>query len=232
MEGRDVNLTSLLIPYYSGPSCVGEKLGDKPDPRLNKQLNLSEFILAFGVYKNIMCEAFPQRRSELDLYERDVVDMGSRYAGSGFFDYHKQFSAKAAAHLKFHNLKVDWSVRNNTLFCNIFANNKPNSCEHCASCDHSSGFCPSLLQDSTSNTSNPHSTQSPNPSYRGRNDMYGRAINSHQGNEICNNYNGERGCWRQRCNNLHVCAVCKQNHPKTQCRAAKNYQRPYKPVTR
>lgn len=72
---------------------------DKPDPRLNRKLSIEEFISAFGIYKNIMCEQFPHRRAELDLYERDVVEMSTRYGGSGFYEYHKQFSARSAAHL-------------------------------------------------------------------------------------------------------------------------------------
>ena len=65
------------------------------------------------------------RRAELDVYKRDMVDMASRYGGHGFYEYHKLFSARAAAHLKYHNVPVDWSVQNNTLFCNIFANASP-----------------------------------------------------------------------------------------------------------
>ena len=63
----------------------------KPDPRLNKTLSLSEFIQAFGTYKSVMSEAYPERRIELDLYERDTVDMANRYPGTGFYEYHKQF---------------------------------------------------------------------------------------------------------------------------------------------
>ena len=46
-----------------------------------------------------MCEAFPNRRHELNLYEREIVNMALRYPGAGFYDYHKQFSAKAASYL-------------------------------------------------------------------------------------------------------------------------------------
>ena len=81
----------------------------KPDPRLNKCLNISEFIQAFGTYKNIMCEALPNRRHKLDLNEREIVNMAARYPGAGFYDYHKHFSAKAASNLKNHNWKLDWS---------------------------------------------------------------------------------------------------------------------------
>ena len=82
LEGKDVNLASLLIPQYSGPSLMytstGEKY-DKPDPRLNRNLSITEFMQAFGTYKNIMCEGYPNRRVELDLYERDIIEMATRY---------------------------------------------------------------------------------------------------------------------------------------------------------
>ena len=93
------------------------------------------------MYKNITCSSYPHRRSERDLYERDIVDMASRYAGRGFYEYHKKFSADAAAHLGYNNTKVDWAIRNNTLFCNIFANTRPNACNVCGSTFHVTWFC-------------------------------------------------------------------------------------------
>ena len=48
--------------------------------------------------------------------------MASRYGGEGFYEYHRMFSAEAAAHLRYANRKVDWSVRNNKLFTTIFVN--------------------------------------------------------------------------------------------------------------
>ena len=129
-------MAALLIPYYNGPHAdptVSAK--DKLDPRLNQDLSLSQ-IQAFRIYKNILCEAYPQRRLELDLYECDIVDMATRYQGKDFYDYHKMFSTQAAAHLTFSNIKIDWSGRNKTLFCNIFTNSKVNTCFNCNSSLH------------------------------------------------------------------------------------------------
>jgi len=92
VEGKDINLAMLLIPNLSG---IRESAEQRNDPRLNKSLNISEFIQAFAIYKSVMCFVHPQRREELDLYERDIIDMASRYSGKGFYEYHRTFSAQA-----------------------------------------------------------------------------------------------------------------------------------------
>ena len=137
----------MLIPYYSGPcnDSTDEINTTKHDPRLSRILSPGEFIQAFGTCKSIMCSAYPNRRNELDLHERDIVDMASRYPGKGFYEYHRQFSLQAAAHLRYNIIAVDWSVRNNSLFCNIFASLKPNTCNLCNSTLHTSAFCPTLI---------------------------------------------------------------------------------------
>ncbi|CAC5394727.1 unnamed protein product [Mytilus coruscus] len=178
ISGMDINLTSLLIPYYSGSGThelsLSEDKNNKSDPRSSRSLSLGEFIQAFGIYKNIMCTTFPHRRSELDLYERDLVDMATRYPGKGFYEYHKRFSADAAAHLRHNNIPVDWSIRNNTLFCNIFANIRPNTCSICSSTFHSSSYC------NQSNNNNRNTTGS----NRSNQDIHGRERSYHGGKEI------------------------------------------------
>ena len=96
LEGKNVNLAVLLIPHYKGV-MTNEERSDlyscstkKPDHRLNKILDLSSFMKAFGIYKSVMTEVYPQRQKELDLYERNIIDMGTRYPGSGFYEYHRQ----------------------------------------------------------------------------------------------------------------------------------------------
>ena len=90
IAGNDINLAALLIPYYSGTEINESNFSDdktsKPDPRTNRSLSIGEFIQAFSVHKNVMCSSYPHRRSELDLYERDIVDMASRCAGRGFYE--------------------------------------------------------------------------------------------------------------------------------------------------
>lgn len=81
VAGKHIHLASLLLPCH-GVSDMSDK---RPDPRLNKQLSISKFIQAFSTYKNVMCDAFPNRRKELDLYERDIVEMATRYRGNGLY---------------------------------------------------------------------------------------------------------------------------------------------------
>ena len=178
IKGKDVNLAALLIPYYSGPMNNDDRLSvdschnGNPDPRLNTNLSLNEFMKAFGIYKNFMCQAYPSRREELDMYESDIADMGYECGGKGFYEYHKIFSSQAAAYLRYHNIKVDWSVRNNRLFCNVFMNHKPNSCNLCQSTTHSAGFCPQLLQ----NRPNDVYREAANIGFNKAVDIHGRAI--------------------------------------------------------
>lgn len=217
IEGKDINLAALLIPYYTGrhaDSSEVVKNKDRVDPRLQTSLNLPQFIQAFGIYKNIMCEVFPSRREELDLYERDIVDMASRYGGKAFYEYHKMFSAEAAAHLQYANRKVDWSVRNNKLFTTVFVNQKAFTCGMCFSSLHNSAFCPNHLDDKR---------QSHGLLNRSR-DIKGRSRVTFQGKEICNNFNGQKGCLYARCQHLHICLICKKDHPQHACSASKNSQ--------
>ena len=224
VEGKDVNLAQLIIPSNNAISHISpsEKEKDKEkDPRLLKNLTLGEFITAFGIYKNIMCQTYPHRREELDLYERDIVDMATRYGGKGFYEYHKSFSATAAAHLRYNNVPVDWSVRNNKLFCNIFANLKPISCYSCGNLDHTAGFCPM----STANQIQRKRLQG-TTLYNTEKDTHGRVRQTHMGREICNNFNN-RGCTSSRCGNSHICLICKGEHSAVNCKESKNGLHPH-----
>ena len=137
-----------------------------------------------------------------------------------FYEYHRQFSDKAAAHLKFQGIPVDWSIRNNTLFCNIFANHKPVTCFTCNSTFHTSAFCPLARQGIG------HRFVRSNEIFK-KTDLYGRQRHMFGGLEICNNFNSDRDCSRPRCNNVHVCFYCKKSdHAKSKCPNQKNLQPP------
>ena len=152
LAGKDINLALLLMPNNDTTSehrrvdfDWTEYIMKPGDPRLSKNLTLGEFIVAFARYKNIVCEVMPHRRTELDHYERDVVEMANHFGGTRFYDYHKAFSAKAAALLHQCQIKVDWSIRDNGLFCTMFAGKKINVCGLCSSVNHASDFCPLLV---------------------------------------------------------------------------------------
>ncbi len=130
-------------------------------------------------------------------------------------------------------MKVDWSHRDNKLFCSIFTNYRANACSACGSTLHLSAYCPTLLDDSqprpfpAGGNVNRYNLTGGNQLARSNtnNDVLGRSRVVHNGQEICNNFNTARGCPMQRCRNAHICLTCKQmDHAKINCQNSKNLQ--------
>jgi len=217
LEGIDVNLASLLIPNYECPqthtittNSLEVNVPGKPDVRLKRALTIQEFIKAFGKYKSVMTAVYPARREELDAYAEDIVDISNFY-GPKFYDYHKMFSAKAAALLTKLKRKVEWSKRDRDILSLIAAGVKVNVCKLCSMSDHTTKFCPLQL------TSEAKVQSENNVRGNDRNDRYGRPHYFQEEKEICNNFNG-KGCIKSNCSFLHVCSKCRSaNHSFSSC---------------
>lgn len=106
-----MNLNVLLITSYTTPS---HKKIRENDERLVRNLTLDEFIIAFGRYKRIMCNAYPNRMDELDAYLSHIIETANIWP-ERFYEYHQVFSNKCAALLLQRNIKVDWSKGDNEL---------------------------------------------------------------------------------------------------------------------
>ena len=143
LAGKDINLAALLIPGYRGSeheACsrhlvVGDEtvpLKPLTDSRMDRSLTIQQFIQAFTIFKNIMCEVYPNRQLELDTYLRGIIEMSSQFTGFTFYEYHKQFSARAAAWWA-RGVRVDWSKRDMKLYCSLFAGQRANACAICTS---------------------------------------------------------------------------------------------------
>ena len=72
-------------------------------------------LASFSRHLANLCKTFPQRRSELDLYEADITGNIFDHYGSLFYQYHMQFSRKAAACFE-KEIKVDWSKQDTNMF--------------------------------------------------------------------------------------------------------------------
>ncbi|MGH0120666.1 UNVERIFIED_CONTAM: hypothetical protein FKN15_068241 [Acipenser sinensis] len=114
------------------------------DPRLLKNLTLGEFILAFAIYRDVLFSVYPNRREERDSYEFYIVELSVSYGGTIFFNYHKSFSAKAAAILASDNRIIDWLQPDLEPFNMIFSGFRVNTCGVCSSTGHSTSLCPKL----------------------------------------------------------------------------------------
>lgn len=167
-----------------------------------------------------MSEAYPQRRLELDLYEADIVNIYEHY-GDIFYQYHRQFTKKAAAYLE-KGIKIDWSKRDKDLFQLIVGGAKTKLYEHCLQCDHQSPFCPSQYNVQSTVLSLKKQTDQVVKT-DSKLDKKGRSRVTFQGKEICNNFNNNSCKYPAgKCPFAHVCKRCKSEvHGESQCNTQK-----------
>ncbi|XP_058871511.1 uncharacterized protein LOC117398398 isoform X2 [Acipenser ruthenus] len=235
IEGKDVNLVSIRIASsefldHRVVDCEDVSITLKScDPRLQKGLSVGEFVLAFSIYRDILCSVYPHRLQELNQYLFLVVELSVRYGGTLFYQYHHAFSAKAAATLSADNRIVDWSHSDPDLFTRIFSGIRANACSACASTAHSSHLCPKVAASPLQPIPRPlpslpssrplalasiHASARPTRSQA--QDIYGRPIKFSGGKQICNNFNFST-CFNRLCKNLHVCSFCNDAHSRSIC---------------
>ena len=208
VAGNDINFVKILCASDLADNrvvdCGGISITLKDsDPRLLKSLTLAEFTVAFGVFRDVLCERFPERRVELDTYLAIVSDLAMSYGGTLFYEYHKSFSSKAALYLQRFNTRLDWSVFDLELFGRLFAGHKSESCNICGSFNHSPNLCPRAT---------PSSSQAPTPA------PVHKEVKRRSDKQppLCINFN-ESVCVYPKCKYQHICSTCGDSHPRAVC---------------
>ncbi|XP_056389040.1 uncharacterized protein LOC130283477 [Hyla sarda] len=223
LEGKEVNLASLLIATTDVHDTKTVACGElavtfkSKDARLSRKLSVTEFVLAFGLFRDVLCSVSPGRREELDLYLHRVVQMAYKYGGTTFYEYHKSFSAKVAAAYAQFGYVTNWGSIDTELYCEHFAGLKAPSCTACGVTTHSSSWCPQV-----SNPGEPSTSRSlnaftpPAPRNVAALDRLGRPVRYLGKTQICNNFNLS-SCVYSNCRLLHVCFICFRAHPSSIC---------------
>ncbi|KAL7380113.1 hypothetical protein ABVT39_011947 [Epinephelus coioides] len=114
------------------------------DPRLCRDLSIRHFVTAFGIYRDIICSVFPERRQELDSYLSLICDLNLKYGRNVFYQYHKAFASKAALYIEQFNTRLDWSVLDKELLVMIAGGSQIISCNSCGTPGHISPFFPTV----------------------------------------------------------------------------------------
>lgn len=187
------------------------------DPRLSKMLTLAEFIVAFGVYRDTLCEIYPERRAELDAYMAIIADMAYTYGGGLFYEYHKSFSSKAAMHIQRFNQRIDWSVQDLSLISRHFSAHPPLSCSLCGSFSHKTELCPKALVREAPSQATPPGQQQPR-GYGPQTPAFTRQVpyDPNRKIPICIQFN-ENVCTFPHCKYMHICSWCADSHPRSVC---------------
>ena len=115
------------------------------DVRLHRGLSIQEFLAAFTIYRNVICET-SNRGNEFDLYLQDIIDIASKYKGNVFYQYHKSFAMKVATIKLTRCLAVDWYIRNEKLYATVCGGYPIHVCAHCGSGLHVSNMCSKYVE--------------------------------------------------------------------------------------
>jgi len=135
--------------------------------------------------------------------------------GQKFYDYHCQFSVRAAAILRDKNIKVDWAIQDNNLLSMVIGNAKVNTCQFCQQSDHSTAFCHMHLWKSREQYTHSRTCSSGNVTV----DKYGRPKLTINGKEVCNNFNTGKCARGPSCPYSHICSACQgQGHGASMCK--------------
>lgn len=231
IEGYNVNLARLLLPRdtkkYSRDDDEDQDnsvyLKPKSDPRLDKNLTILEFILAFTRYINIICDAFSHRRRELTTYMTDIIRLSARFGHSFFYDYHRLFAQKAEALLQTRNVLIDWSKRDQDIYFSVFSGLRPVVCDLCRSPDHFTHFCKTILDKADllerllSNNPIRGGDVAVAPAFSLR--QSGNEDNKQDLRPTCKFFNGAGfgKCIQPNCRFSHQCSRCRGTHPKKLC---------------
>ncbi|XP_010774836.1 uncharacterized protein [Notothenia coriiceps] len=149
LDGKDINLVSLILP---SPECdkaiaTGGSITavfKSADPRLLKDLSIGQFLVAFSIFRDVLCAVYPERRVDSDAYLAVIGDLHIKYGKSVYYQYHKSFSSKAALHLAHCNIRLDWSVLDTELLVMATGGQQVVSCISCGAQGHTSPLCPSV----------------------------------------------------------------------------------------
>ncbi|XP_034546186.1 uncharacterized protein LOC117817554 [Notolabrus celidotus] len=221
LAGHDINLVKILLCSTETADKRFVDCGEfsvilkDSDPRLSKTLTLAEFNVAFGVFRDTLCEVYPLRRAELDTYLAIISDLALSYGGSLFYEYHKSFSAKAALSIQKFNQRVDWSVVDLGLISRHFTGHKTLACTVCGSFSHTTSLCPrtALQRLSTSRPLSRPDAPASSSGFRPK-----RQVQTFRGStpHLCMNFN-ESVCTYPNCRFLHACSWCGDSHPRSVC---------------
>lgn len=93
-------LASILISIHNLAENKSYVWGDVSEilksKDLNRKLKVTKLVMAFRMFRDVLCMASPSMREELVLYLHAVVDLGYKCGGFSFYDHHLSFGQSSS----------------------------------------------------------------------------------------------------------------------------------------
>lgn len=192
--------------------------GKKKPPPVTDILTWSE---CYASLVSVLSASYPTFVPEFMAYMSMIIKCHKRFEGLGWLSYDRAFRRKAAT-LK----NLNWSRTDSTLFSLAFTGRakQVSTCDFCFSTNHQTFQCPDAFQPSLqwgvqSPLAGPNLHQQPlQPLLPPMGGFNRKSVNN---NNICGLFNSKKGplscTYGTRCKYLHICTLCKGNHPRSEC---------------
>lgn len=177
--------------------------------------NILTWVECYSALVSVLSTKYPLYVPEFMAYMCLIVKCSKRFEGLGWFNYDRAFRRQAAT-LR----TLNWSKTDSTLFSLAFTGKakKASSCELCFSSNHSTAQC----QDNQTAVALTFGGPTwPLPAAASHQSFQAQPQKMHTQRPICGLYNSKKGpsacTYGQRCRYIHICMLCKGNHPRSEC---------------
>ena len=167
--------------------------------------DLATWLQCFAVYVATLSTKYPKRVPDLMAYQTTIVMASQKYRWPSWVVYDQNFRQEAAG-----NPLQSWAKVDPSIYAQCFTGQAVSAENWCAKCqylDHTSVNCPYRQR------------KSPWHSMAGAGASQPMSRNEQQ---ICmkfNKFNGDCKFGKD-CRYLHVCSVCRENHPVSRCKSS------------
>lgn len=195
-------------------------------PRLREITSLTSWMYCFLAYAALLC---PDEESRERLaYARLIIREAQRHGGQAWLDYDKVFRQQAALDREKKWDRIDLAVQASTLLAHPSAapGTSGRFCDTCHGLDHATVSCALAYFEQPAASTSTQATSSVRAFQRYPPRQAPKRRTPSAAHTLCISWNNGRCIYPGACSFLHVCSICFQNHPASECPSKGSHAQP------